>query len=281
MATERREGITVVIPVWGSYVGRWLDDAVASVRDQNTSCVVVVVDNANHPPLKPPAGTVVIRSERPLSLGAARNLGLEAVETDLTISADADDVLLPGSLDALEGEMRANPGLAACAARIVEHDSRSPHHWPRPITARLSDRPWLFSALNVVSSLYPTTATAVRTELALDAGGFPDVDGGDDWVLGVSIAFRGRVRILDRPVRCYRIHPDSLSSGWRARPDIVEHARAVRTRLRDDPGVPRWAKAAIPAFAVLQHLVLLVVRPISRALSGRSQSGTGRRKEHA
>jgi hypothetical protein len=85
-------------------------------------------------------------------------------------------------------------------------------------------------------------------------------------VLAVSQAFRGRVVIDPRPGRVYHADPESARRAARRSSRLLFAASQVRARLRADPAVPRWARAAIPLIAVLQTLVILVARPIYRAL---------------
>ena len=98
--------VTVVIPAWGAYAEGPLREAVASVQAQNVAARVLVVDNASELPVTPPAGAELVRSERRLTRGAARNLGLAHVRSPLVMFLDADDVLLPGALTTLTAGVR-------------------------------------------------------------------------------------------------------------------------------------------------------------------------------
>src|SRR4051794_19651989 len=89
---------TVVIPVWDEYV-RFLPDAVGSVARDAPGTPILVVDNASTIPVPDLPGTSVVRSDRRLTAGAIRNLGLEHVKTKYVVVLDADDMLLPGTLD--------------------------------------------------------------------------------------------------------------------------------------------------------------------------------------
>src|SRR4051794_24110007 len=92
--------VTVVIPVWDAYVD-FLPDAVESVRRNAREAPIVVVDNASSRAVPPVEGGEVVRSSRRLTEGAARNLGLEHVETEFVLFLDADDMLLDGTLQFL------------------------------------------------------------------------------------------------------------------------------------------------------------------------------------
>jgi hypothetical protein len=134
---------------------------------------------------------------------------------------------------------------------------------------RLARFPRLFALATSVWSLYPIQGNAaLRTEAVRDAGGYADCTGGEDWVLAVSLAFRGRILIDRRPGRIYHGHPDSLLRQTRGTADVLAAARRVRERLRGDAAVPQLVRAALPAVAIVQWLLIVGIRPPYRAIRG-------------
>jgi predicted O-methyltransferase YrrM len=264
------EAVTVVIPIWGKYADHRLDRAIESIRAQDVPVSILLVDNAAEPPLARP-GVTILRSDSRVSLGAARNLGLQAVRSPTVLFWDADDVMLGGALARLLDTLDRRPDVVACACPLIDAVSGSLHHWPRRWPMALSRVPILFIALNAITSLYPVIGAAIRTAPAQEIG-FPEVDGGDDWVLAVSLSMRGRVALDDRPGRLYSRHDESLSYGWRTR-DVLTHARLVRARLREDPMVPGAIRALAPVIWVGQHAVLRVLRPLARWTPARRRAG--------
>lgn len=258
---------TVVIPIWDSYIDRFLSDAVDTIRSQDLDARIVVVDNASSPPVGELLGVEVVCSSRRLTVGGARNLGLSAVQSPAVLFWDADDRMLPGTLRRLQERLDSNSDAVAAAATILEQPG-VPHHWPRAIARLLARRPRAFALAHTLSSQFPTTGSVLlRTEAVRDAGGFADADGGDDWVLGVSLAFRGRV-VFDRdPGRLYRQHEGSLSARW-THSNRVDHAREVRSRLRHDRGIPWPVRRAACVLAPLQLIVIFVAGPLARRCSG-------------
>src|SRR5262249_49002093 len=104
-AGEPMAKTTVVIPAWDGYAGAPLRAALRSVLDQAVPMRVLVVDNASLSELTGTGGVDVVRSERRLTVGAARNLGLAAVTTPYVVFWDADDVMLPGTLAFLQARI--------------------------------------------------------------------------------------------------------------------------------------------------------------------------------
>jgi glycosyltransferase involved in cell wall biosynthesis len=265
--TPREPALTVVIPVWGERYAGTLPRAVASVRSQDATVPIVVVDNASDVDVPAIEGTVAVRSERRLSAGAARNLGLAAVGTELVVLLDADDELLPGALAALRDGLGSDPAAAVYSMALVEGESGRRHRAPRSFVARLARAPRAFALATSLWSLYPIQgAAAMRTAWVRDAGGYGDCDGGEDWVLAVSQAFRGPVLLDPRPGLLYHPGEDSLWRRTRGTASLLAAARHVRARLRSDPAVPRWARAAVPLVAAGQSLLVVAVRPAYRAL---------------
>ena len=259
--------VTLVVPVWGAYAGAPLRQAIASLHSQDVAARIVVVDNASDEPLPPLDGVVCVRARERQTVGAARNLGLERVDTPYVIFWDADDLMLPGTLRFLRARIASDPSLVAVAAAILEDQPRVRHRWPPGATASLARRPTLFALCHAVWSLFPATgATIMRTSAVRDCGGFADANSGEDWVLGASLAFRGRVELHERPGRVYRRLGDSLWERRRSPRHLLGHAAAVRGRLRRDPGVPVWARRLVPLLAPLQALVLLGLAPLARVV---------------
>jgi glycosyltransferase involved in cell wall biosynthesis len=248
---------TVLIPVWDDYAGERLTEALASLAEQSLAKRVLIVDNASSVPVAAGAEAEVVRTPRRLALGAARNFGLERVTTRYVVVWDADDVMLPGSLEFLETAISADPAFTAFATAIVESPSGRRYRWPRTWIAPLTRRPRLFALMHAIWSLYPTTgATIMHTEQARAAGGYGANESGDDWVLGVSLAFRGRMGWSERPGRLYRLHRDSV---WARHADVGHlrrHAAEVRDRIRSDPEIPPWVRRCLPLIAVGQHAAI-------------------------
>jgi glycosyltransferase involved in cell wall biosynthesis len=255
---------TVVIPVWDQYV-KYLEEAVGSARANAPGPRVIVVDNASEVPVPDLDGVTTVRTTDRLSIGAARNLGIERVETPYLLSLDADDKLLPGALEFMISELDADPSLSVCAMSIMEPNGRR-HRTPRRSVAGLARRPNLFALIDSIWSLLPIGCALLRTDQVRAAGGYADADWGEDWVLAISLVFRGRVEVSQRFGRFYRLTKNSLSESASRHRELVSSARLVRRRIREDRGIPPWARAALPLIAVLQMAAVWVFRPVYRLL---------------
>ena len=104
----------------------------------------------------------------------------------------------------------------------------------------------------------------MRTEPARECG-FADANSGEDWVLSVSLAYRGRVVLDPTPGLLYRRHDTSLLATGTSYSQLLRNAAAVRERVRHDRGIPRWAKGLLPITALLQFAAIYGVHPLADA----------------
>jgi glycosyltransferase involved in cell wall biosynthesis len=257
MGDRQAERTTVVVPVWDAYVDQFLADAVRSIRDQGVDVEIIVVDNASRVPLPDlPEVSLLVSPER-ISLGRARNLALPTVTTPYVMFWDADDVMLPGTLAALEEGIARDTRLVAFGQAILEEPGGARYRWPRRWIGSLMKWPRLFVLVHSVWSLYPATgSTIMRTSAVRSAGGYADTDSGQDWCLSVSLAFRGQLGWSERPGRIYRVHKDSVSHRYVGLQDRLRRARTVRDWIRRDPRSPTYVRRLMPAIQAGQYAAL-------------------------
>ena len=261
---EPGDRVTVVIPVWGRYVDL-VADAVGSIDARAGTARVIVVDNASSPRVPVMDGAEVARSDVRLSLGGSRNLGLSLVATEYVVFLDADDLLLPGTIPRLVAALDRRPDCTALVAGIVD---ASGARWrtPRRVAMGLARHRRQFAWLNAVWSLTPTQGcTIMRTATVRDVGGYADRSGGEDWALGASLAFRGRIAFDPTPALIYHARPDSRGPRRVPLGTLLSDAALVRRRLRDHPNVG-GGTFALAILAIAQAFAALLVHPLARAL---------------
>lgn len=262
-----KPAVTVVIPVWDAYC-ELLTECVASTCDQDVDVRVVVVDNASRESLpKLDGGATVVRSDRRLGVGAARNVGLEQVETEYVTFLDADDVLLPGTLAVLCAELTADARLVTAGGRFVSWNADTGERVvvrraPKPVVLTVSRFRRTFALANLVWNTFPVVGCVHRTEAVRAAGGFGDGSVGEDWILGAMLAFRGRILFSERETFLRRMHHGSLWYRPHEPAALLERSRALRERAKHDSAVPAWAKALLPPLAIVH---LRSVRRATRA----------------
>jgi len=266
-----------VIPVWDDYVALRFAEALASVVAQDVPLDIIIVDNASNVPLPESPQARVIRMPERVSLGAARNAGLELVGTENVMFTDADDLIEPWVVRRLQEGLDADPRLVAYAMAFVDADTGQRHRWPRPWIGQIVRFPRLFALLNAVWAIYPITgAVLIRTHLARAVGGHADIDNGDARCLGAALLFRGRVGWSEDLGYLYHQHPGSNLDRFSGTGAILQSHAAVRRRLRADLGGPPWLRPTIPLIAVAQwtavgaHLGLTAFRLAAARRAGRA-----------
>jgi glycosyltransferase involved in cell wall biosynthesis len=251
--------VSVVLPAWDRYAQAPLLEALESLRGQDLEAQLIVVDNASESPLPELTDVDLVRAPRRLTVGAARNLGLESVRAPYVVFWDADDLMPPGTLRFLYESISNRSDVVAVSCSILEDEPRVRHRWPRRWARHLARSRRVFAFANSVWSVFPTVGgTLMRTDAVRACGGYADIDGGEDWVLGVSLGFRGQIELHERPGRIYGRRVGSMWEGWRSLPQLTHHAAEVRQRMGSDPGVPPWARRLLPLVAALQLGALAV-----------------------
>ena len=265
---RRAAAVSVVLPVWDAYLDPLVAVALPSILVQDANVNVCIVDNASTEPVPPSlttdTGSVavrLVRSSRRLTAGAARNLGLATVTDPWVVFWDADEAMPAGLLSHLLRHALRSPTATAVTGEIRHARTGRrylfPPRWARP----LSQWPRPFATATMVRLIYPVIGALLRTDTARASGGFADSDVGEDWLLGVRLAVRGRVLVTDSVVREYEPRRGSLSDTGRSIRQVVDRRRALRRLLRTDGSLPRWVRRSLPLIAVAHAVDVGALRP--------------------
>lgn len=247
--------VSFVLPVHNGaeHVAAAIDSALAQAPDDEPAVIeVVVIDDGSTD------GTAevlarytqdprvrVIRHEANLGLVAALNRGLRESRGELVARLDADDVALPGRLDAHLAAMAANPSL-------VLHATAYERALPSGEVLRRPVPPLTHGALAMAAwagNHLCHSAVVFRRQIAIDVGGYREewfpVEDFDLWLRLMAVGeFRGSAhvgtRYLVNPDGISQRHDDAQQSAMRARADEVAvslvgsaaPAGSVRARLR-------------------------------------------------
>jgi glycosyltransferase involved in cell wall biosynthesis len=177
----------------------------------------------------------LLRSEEPLTAGAARNLGVRAGAAPVVGFLDDDDRWLPRKLERELALLERLPRRVALVASGSEM-----RHARGPATIEIpAPEPDLPLQLLVHPVFNPST-TIVRREALLAVGMFPTVsDRTEDWTLWLELAERFDAAVLPEPLTVRadsRIAPERLLVGLeafhaRVRPRVTRLPPRVRRRV--------------------------------------------------
>ncbi len=218
--------ISVVVPCYNAapFVAATLRSVLAQ---QGFELQVIVVDDGStdgSPELVArdfPAVTMVRQTNA--GVAAARNTGLAHARHDWVAFIDADDLWLPGKLQAQWALLSGHPeaGLAYTAWKVWTSNEPEPTaDWLAQL-ARDAARSelwqgasgWIYPELLVDCEVW-TSSVLVRRELLVQVGGFDAaLRIGEDWDLWLRLSRLTPMLRVTRPLAIYRMHPDSITKA--------------------------------------------------------------------
>jgi glycosyltransferase involved in cell wall biosynthesis len=191
-----------------------LADALASVdaQERRPACTVVV-DDGSVEPLPPLVGPALqlLRHPRALGVAAARNGGLEQVETEWVAFLDDDDLWAPVKLARqLEAAAQARADFVWCGVVVVDA-RRSPVGM-----VAAADPGALLPRLLRTNTIGSPSAVLARTELVRAVGGFDEeLALLADWDLWLRLAAAGRGAASPELLVAYTEHAGNMTVAAR------------------------------------------------------------------
>jgi glycosyltransferase involved in cell wall biosynthesis len=236
--------VTVVIPAHNRE--RLLRRALSSVLVQRPRAAeILVVDDASSDGTAAVAegmGARVVRHERNLGEGPARNSGLAAATQPWVALLDSDDEWVPGHLDALWRGRGGHVLVATSSLRCSDDPRRDRFHGAargRPLVLR-SPRDLVFPEDPV-----PVSAVMVQRDVALAAGGYRALRHCADFDFELRCLELGTGTVLPQVGMIYHLHDGQVSLEDEAMKDA--HTR-IACSYSDRPWfdqrqITRWRAA--------------------------------------
>lgn len=220
--------ISVIVPCYNAE--RWIEATLRSVLAQAWSgpLEVLVVDDGS----RDGSAECVRRLGEPVRLlqqanagvAAARNHGIREARGDWVAFIDADDIWLPGKLQAQWALLQTEPQAqmsytawhvwhcldpepdATLLAELAAAGGAEPARWSGPSG-------WIYPDLLLDCEVWTSTVLVSR-QLLHDLGGFDErLRIGEDYDLWLRASRRTPILRVPRPLALYRMHPASLTKG--------------------------------------------------------------------
>lgn len=240
--------ISVVIPCFNAE--RYIEASVRSVLAQRGAGVeVIVVDDGSRDRSADivaerfPEVTLLRQANR--GVAAARNAGIAQARGEWVAFLDADDLWLPGKLQAQRERLAEEPSAQMCYCAWQVWTSDAPEPAPGEVEALVpspDDRArwagpdgWIYPELLLDCEVW-TSTTIARRSLLERLGGFDEgLRIGEDYDLWLRASRETPILRVARPLALYRQHPQSIT---RRAPD-ANHRGLVVSRA-----VARWGYAS-------------------------------------
>jgi len=167
-------------------------------------------------------------SEPDAGPAAALNKGLARCTGDVFGFLNADDLLLPGALEAVAEAFRTHPEADVVSGHGVQIDAEG-----RPVRSLYSDR-WSLRRYLHGRCILVQPATFARRSKVVEAGGFDEANrtswDGTLWVMLDQVG--ARFHRINRPLAAFRVHADSITGSGHALARFHADHAALAERVR-------------------------------------------------
>jgi hypothetical protein len=241
-AAAREPAVTIVMAARDA--AATIAAAIASCLSQTfTDFELLVIDDASQDDTARIAASFddprvrVIRLERNVGAGAARNHGLRAARGALVAILDADDLSYPARLERQVSYLATHPGCGLLGAAFDRLD-------PEGRVVGTAQPPTDDAVLRfrlLTGNVIVHSSVVMRRDLALAAGGYPeDLRNGQDYALWVALMASTGLAQLPDVLIGYRDNPRGLTATRTGehRRTIVETSRAALSAACGRPVSP-------------------------------------------
>jgi glycosyltransferase involved in cell wall biosynthesis len=235
--------ISVVVPCYNAepYVVASLRSVLAQQASGEPDLEVIVVDDGSRDgsvaAIRAAQLPVTIVEQANAGVAAARNAGIARARGRYVAFIDADDIWLPGKLQAQRSLLAQNPGARMCYTAWQTWPSLDPEP-PAELLATLGRQAsdtqrwagasgWIYGELLQDCVVWTSTVLAERTLLE-EAGGFdPSLRIGEDYDLWLRLSRVTPIPRVAAPLALYRLHPASTTRSTPTRNfrcEVIERA---------------------------------------------------------
>jgi glycosyltransferase involved in cell wall biosynthesis len=225
-----------------------ISEALESIRAQTVAPLeVIVCDDGSTDDLdralEPYRDEIVLLRKENGGEASAKNAAARVAKGDFVLILDADDIYLPGRIDALTELAQTRPDLDILTSdALLVANGRS--------VRQVYDRSWSFEVEDqrraILQRNFIFGLAAVRRDLLLDCGGFDEsIFWTTDWDLWLRLILRGaRAGCIAEPLALYRLREGSLTARRR---DLALGRLATLEKARGNPDLRRAEQPVLEA----------------------------------
>jgi glycosyltransferase involved in cell wall biosynthesis len=240
--------VSIIIPAYNC--AQTLPDAVASVREQGwRELEIIVVDDGSTDETAKVAsvldkGDVRLLSQQNAGPAAARNTGIRAATMEWIAFLDADDIWLPGKLEAQFHLLERFPSARVCVASANIRLSSGESYLQELPEEQV---PLLLELLK--ANLITTPSVMVHRQCLNEVGGFaPELRTGEDWDLWLRLIVRFPTVVVVEPL--VTIRKDSIADKC-----TVEMLEQATLRVLENVFTNKDTLAVLPQLAKYKRTI--------------------------
>jgi len=226
--------VDIIIPAYNP--GQYLEECLRSCFSQSYKNfnIMVIDDNSTEDVESITSkfnGVSLIRNDKNLGPGAARNIGIRNTSGDLVSFIDSDDIMHQDKLMLSVGRLVENDNIGMCCGNyriMVNRSSVKPPFYKRPVKIDYN----LLMRQNFVAS----GSTTVRRRVIEDIGGFNEKYWiAEDYDLWLRISEKYPVEYIHRVLYYYSLIPggNSLTQRGDIQGDHIDNISEIKRRSRE------------------------------------------------
>lgn len=221
--------ISVIIPIYDTE--KYIEKCVRSVMEQTFSRVeIICIDDASPDRSAALVKSLaqedsrirLIRHNRNLGLGGARNSGIAAANAAFVTGVDSDDYILPEMLQRLWDASDAGMAdVVACGMALVKDDDSLIYNVSRPRQTYFND----INQVDIINLINPSFCNKLwRTAMFTNHGiRFPEAQYFEDLATTPRVLRYARdIRVIPDPLYCYVVREGSITHSTSPR-HIIDH----------------------------------------------------------
>ena len=214
--------LTVLLPVYNPEP-EWLSSSINSILNQTyKSFTLAIIDDGSNEQTQKLLATfqrndhriLIIRNPRNLGLIKSLNIGLKCTTSTFIARMDADDWCYPERLELQLDYLEKHPEISVLATNAIWMDTKK-----QIFKERISYHQDIVSTLPFYCCIVHPSVMFRRQEI-IDIGGYPNVNGAEDYALWAKICYATELKMAILPRICLQYRRGNNSIKYQGKQDL-------------------------------------------------------------